>query len=347
MTLIFLKWVYHFRPKLLLMENVSGILTTSTGHAVQMVIKTLLTLGYQVRLGALNAACYGVPQNRWRIILWGAQTGYTLPEFPPPSVRANVSKMAAAKIYQDNIFPEVVRILQKEEEDDEIFGHSTLHDAICDLPSLVQKTKESPSKSNHKKKEWTKQHPLLGKEEIKSNQQPQNEYQRRLQNPDGKIYNHYVKDYRLRRQSWHKQYPPMNYHKLVQTVMGAEPRLYFAWQKKVVKATPKKKKKKEAQQKMQEDSSEEEDSSDKDSSSEKEDSSSEDEEDSSSEDEDEEDSSSDDEEDNKVEDTEDDIKKIEADFKKKEKECQVWFWYSSNRKKGVVSKGDGSHPKFL
>ncbi|WIA35000.1 hypothetical protein OEZ86_003496 [Tetradesmus obliquus] len=53
-------------------------------NPVLMVVAGLLDQGYQVRLCLLNAAHYGVPQNRWRVVLLAAKHGCQLPEPPPP-----------------------------------------------------------------------------------------------------------------------------------------------------------------------------------------------------------------------------------------------------------------------
>lgn len=40
---------------------------------------------YQVRFSVLQAGVYGSPQNRRRVIFWGARRGLPLPEFPIPT----------------------------------------------------------------------------------------------------------------------------------------------------------------------------------------------------------------------------------------------------------------------
>jgi len=40
---------------------------------------------YQVRFNVLQAGVYGSPQNRRRVIIWGARRGVPLPEFPIPT----------------------------------------------------------------------------------------------------------------------------------------------------------------------------------------------------------------------------------------------------------------------
>ena len=49
------------------------------------ILSRLLKLGYQVRLASLNAAEYGVPQNRWRVIIIAIKVGFPLPDRPAPT----------------------------------------------------------------------------------------------------------------------------------------------------------------------------------------------------------------------------------------------------------------------
>jgi DNA (cytosine-5)-methyltransferase 1 len=44
----------------------------------------IATYSYQVRFKVLQAAQYGVPQGRRRVIFWGAKCGVPLPSFPVP-----------------------------------------------------------------------------------------------------------------------------------------------------------------------------------------------------------------------------------------------------------------------
>ncbi|KAH6916709.1 S-adenosyl-L-methionine-dependent methyltransferase [Coprinopsis sp. MPI-PUGE-AT-0042] len=52
---------------------------------IKIVVRALLDMGYQVRFAKLQAAHYGTPQDRVRLILMAARQGKTLPEFPHPS----------------------------------------------------------------------------------------------------------------------------------------------------------------------------------------------------------------------------------------------------------------------
>ncbi|MCI0489129.1 MAG: DNA cytosine methyltransferase [Blastocatellia bacterium] len=72
------------RPKWFLMENVEGLLTAWEGQYICEVVKTLLSLGYNVTLEKIYAHAYGVPQRRKRVVLVGNRLGHMF-RFPPHS----------------------------------------------------------------------------------------------------------------------------------------------------------------------------------------------------------------------------------------------------------------------
>ncbi|RKI15393.1 DNA cytosine methyltransferase [Corallococcus sp. AB030] len=74
------------KPVALLMENVPDILNHGGSNVAELVSKSLAEEGYVVAYTLLNAAWYGVPQTRERMILIGFHraTGIT-PRFPSPT----------------------------------------------------------------------------------------------------------------------------------------------------------------------------------------------------------------------------------------------------------------------
>lgn len=59
------------RPKLLLLENVRGLLSSSAGRDFAVIIRTLGGLGYILQWEVLNSKHYGVAQNRERVFIVG------------------------------------------------------------------------------------------------------------------------------------------------------------------------------------------------------------------------------------------------------------------------------------
>lgn len=81
----FSKWVNVLQPKLFVMENVQGILSrkNSSGEKISNIIKkTFEEIGYHIDVWILQAAEYGVPQNRKRVFFVGNLMGLSIP--PPP-----------------------------------------------------------------------------------------------------------------------------------------------------------------------------------------------------------------------------------------------------------------------
>lgn len=67
----FVRFVREIRPPLFLMENVLGFKSINDGKVVKSLEKRFHELGYKIKVVTLNAAHYGVPQNRLRVFLIG------------------------------------------------------------------------------------------------------------------------------------------------------------------------------------------------------------------------------------------------------------------------------------
>jgi DNA (cytosine-5)-methyltransferase 1 len=62
----FFEVAVSLRPKFIIYENVASVVTYDNGLFAQKAIMQLLQQGYQLTLGVLNAANFGVPQQRRR-----------------------------------------------------------------------------------------------------------------------------------------------------------------------------------------------------------------------------------------------------------------------------------------
>jgi len=71
-------------PKIFIFENVTGILSMEGGKLFETIRQEFINLGYKIKYRILNAAWYGVPQIRERIIVVGTKDNNTF-EFPKPT----------------------------------------------------------------------------------------------------------------------------------------------------------------------------------------------------------------------------------------------------------------------
>jgi DNA (cytosine-5)-methyltransferase 1 len=85
----FVRLVSELDASYFVFENVKGLTLGSHRKFLDELIGALRRRGYHVRLPwqVLNAASYGVPQDRERLILLGAKKGLELPQYPQPGTR--------------------------------------------------------------------------------------------------------------------------------------------------------------------------------------------------------------------------------------------------------------------
>lgn len=75
--------VAQLRPVMFVFENVEGFITAEGGSRVTDLLEPLVVAGYRIHLRKVNAANFGVPQHRKRVIAIGA-LGWD-PHFPEPT----------------------------------------------------------------------------------------------------------------------------------------------------------------------------------------------------------------------------------------------------------------------
>ena len=82
----FIRFVDVIRPKVFLMENVRGLLSSDGGKIKQAIEEEFRNIGYNVISKVLCAADYGVPQMRNRIFFLGVRTDLDISiSFPAPT----------------------------------------------------------------------------------------------------------------------------------------------------------------------------------------------------------------------------------------------------------------------
>lgn len=80
----FTAYVDYFRPQVFVMENVVGLATHNQGTTIEQILTCFDGLGYTSDWRIINAAHFGVPQKRERLVMIGAQHG-TRAKFPSPT----------------------------------------------------------------------------------------------------------------------------------------------------------------------------------------------------------------------------------------------------------------------
>jgi DNA (cytosine-5)-methyltransferase 1 len=101
------------RPDIFVFENVLGLLSLTKGAFLQQIIAGMRAVGYEVDVWRLNAASFGVPQRRQRVVIVGVKSGQPLPRQPQPWCDADARN-------------DLVRLSKP----------ITVGDAIGDLPAL-------------------------------------------------------------------------------------------------------------------------------------------------------------------------------------------------------------------
>ena len=143
-------WREYFRlvrethPEFILLENVPGMLHAKNRPHLDALVAAFEDLGYIISFGVLNAADFGVPQNRKRLIVTGG-LGFRIP-LPKPSHKNPVTVRSAIQDLENNSSvpnhlpnkhaPDVVERWSKlaEGESDPGYRRSRLH---ADRPSTT------------------------------------------------------------------------------------------------------------------------------------------------------------------------------------------------------------------
>ncbi|KAK9732478.1 hypothetical protein RND81_04G002600 [Saponaria officinalis] len=127
---VFMDIVEFLRPTYVLMENVCDILRLANAQLVKYAISRLVLLKYQASLGIMAAGCYGLPQFRLRVFLWGAHPNERLPQFPLPTHDV-VLRYGAPSKFERNV------VAYDENQSRSLEKALVLEDAISDLPPVT------------------------------------------------------------------------------------------------------------------------------------------------------------------------------------------------------------------
>ena len=99
------------QPKCFIAENVKGILTANKKSAFPLIIKEFEESGYNVQYRILNAAAYGVPQKRERVIIVGFRKDLNI-DFAFPNV----------EIENENDYTPLKKVVEKQVDEKYFFS---------------------------------------------------------------------------------------------------------------------------------------------------------------------------------------------------------------------------------
>jgi DNA (cytosine-5)-methyltransferase 1 len=157
------------RPKVIVMENVPGMVSLDGGRFIRDIYGLFQQAGYRMRHMILCAAHYGIPQERWRLFFIGTILKGVEITFPEPThfapVRANFTGGRELTW---------LPCIQNGTRQPNLFGNllkpfTTVKQAIGDLPELAVNE---------------------GAEEMEYDKPPKTEYQRLMRRQSKKLFNH-------------------------------------------------------------------------------------------------------------------------------------------------------------
>ncbi|MCH8519922.1 MAG: DNA cytosine methyltransferase [Nanoarchaeota archaeon] len=93
----FARCVKEVKPKILLAENVEGLLRHEKGRTLKTIISVLEEMGYRVTYKVLNSVNFGVAQKRKRLIIVGTLEDYNF-EFPIESKQITTLREALSNV---------------------------------------------------------------------------------------------------------------------------------------------------------------------------------------------------------------------------------------------------------
>ncbi|MCC6293895.1 MAG: DNA cytosine methyltransferase [Bryobacterales bacterium] len=156
----YVRFVEEFEPKTFLFENVPGLLSLGDGKVFRLIMSEFERLGYHVTHKILFAAHYGVPQERWRLILIGSRLS-------PISVPAPTHYATGRANFRGG---STLTFQLGDADRKRLLPAVTVGQAIGDLPRLEMGE---------------------GAEVVGYTNDPHSAYAEAMRNPDGVTFNHF------------------------------------------------------------------------------------------------------------------------------------------------------------
>jgi DNA (cytosine-5)-methyltransferase 1 len=110
----FLRLILELQPKFFVMENVKGMTIGKHRQFLGEIISEFKNNGYKIQedYKVLNAAYYGVPQNRERLFLLGCREEFNLPQYPNPLTEPAHKKLNTLNLFNLPKTPTVLDAIQ-------------------------------------------------------------------------------------------------------------------------------------------------------------------------------------------------------------------------------------------
>lgn len=128
----FADFVNFFHPKAFVIENVVGLATHKGGSTIAAMEEHFYRMGYSSDWRIVNAAHFGVPQRRERLIFIGVQQGSTI-VFPKPTY-VSTSPTIGYRDKKRMLLPSTPNLFSPAEN---LIPAVTVMDAIGDLPRIA------------------------------------------------------------------------------------------------------------------------------------------------------------------------------------------------------------------
>ncbi len=118
-----LRVLINKKPKFFLAENVKGIMSLMQGKIFEMIISDFKNAGYRVKYKVLNAANYGVPQKRERVIILGVRDDIDFElDHPEPTHSENSTLFGYKKNWVS--IGEALKNIPEPEEEHRLMNHT-------------------------------------------------------------------------------------------------------------------------------------------------------------------------------------------------------------------------------
>lgn len=153
------RFIEEFAPKAFVFENVPGLLSMADGAVFEKVLQVFNNLGYQLSVKILFGPHYGIPQERWRLILLGSMLGEIRHPVPTHFAKGHANFRGGGSLALHLDAGDQKRLTEA----------VTVGDAIRDLPRLNMGE---------------------GAEEVGYTSDAVSAYALHLRNPDGVTFNH-------------------------------------------------------------------------------------------------------------------------------------------------------------